>query len=387
MQGLLSSTPIFVAVLAIVISLVLSFGSGFYFTEEHDGTAGTTSAWSNREPPLPPNDSNNHNNDPPFTSIIFRGGRDGTTNLVGRLHPPSTNHHKNAPHPVIVLAHGLGLAQSCSLQPYVDAFSKAGYAALTFDYATFGRSSRLPRHVVDPKTHIADLKAAIAALHDQAAARNVDPDRIGLWGTSFGGGHVLSAVATSSSEEGHVHIRAAAIQVPALASGLESAAESTMGNPGVYLPALVKTLGGVLKGLLLAPTGSAAWYLPLHGPPGSCAVMQNPGDDEGYGSLCPRGGLWRNAVTSTSVLRMLPYRPLSVLSSGRTEEENVLPPMLVLAAELDTLCPFRYAERAVERMERAELVRIDGAGHFDVYEGDVLEFTLRKEIEFFEKHL
>ncbi len=62
----------------------------------------------------------------------------GATMLSGKLFLPPNDSHK-AP-PVIILAHGLGLSQDSSLEPFVDAFTAAGFAAFTFDYATFGAS-------------------------------------------------------------------------------------------------------------------------------------------------------------------------------------------------------------------------------------------------------
>lgn len=64
--------------------------------------------------------------------LRFVGG-DGFTLLRGNLHMPYSELKLIDKPPVIVLAHGLGLSQDCSLEPFVKAFTQAGFAALTFD--------------------------------------------------------------------------------------------------------------------------------------------------------------------------------------------------------------------------------------------------------------
>ena len=89
----------------------------------------------------------------------------------------------------IVMAHGLGGTRDAGLEPFAERFADNGYTVLLFDYRHFGASDGEPRQLLSIKRQLADWKAAVA--HARGLP-GVDPDRIGLWGTSFSGGHVLT---------------------------------------------------------------------------------------------------------------------------------------------------------------------------------------------------
>lgn len=95
--------------------------------------------------------------------------------------------------PCVVLCTGFGGTQDTpSVVANAHAFADAGYLALTFDYRTFGESGGEPGQLVDISGQLADIHAAVefARRHDR-----VDAGRIVLWGTSLGGGHVVTAAA------------------------------------------------------------------------------------------------------------------------------------------------------------------------------------------------
>lgn len=305
--------------------------------------------------------------------IRFIGG-DGSTMLAGRIALPLAT---NESVPVILLAHGLGLTQDCSLEAFVEAFTSAGFAAFTFDYATFGASEGLPRHQVKPNRHIADIHAAIEMLRRDAAALGIDKSRIGLWGTSLGGGHVLTVASTDSS------LKAVVALVPHLQSAAQTLLDTLLKDPLVGSLGVLKVTGALIKWGVHALLRQGTTYIPLHGLPGSAAMMQNPGDDEGYGSLVvPRGGLygWRNAATVGSMVAILGYRPLNHVTTVKV-------PSFLIAAEHDTLCPAKQAQEASNLIEGAKFVQLSGVGHFDVYTGTELQTTLEETVAFLTKHV
>jgi cephalosporin-C deacetylase-like acetyl esterase len=59
---------------------------------------------------------------------------------------------------------------------------------LLFDYRHFGASGGEPRQRVSPHDQIEDYRIALTCL---SLLPEVDADRLGVWGTSFSGGHVL----------------------------------------------------------------------------------------------------------------------------------------------------------------------------------------------------
>lgn len=119
------------------------------------------------------------------------------------------------PRPGILLCHGWGGLKEHLAERYAVAFAKAGFVCLVFDYRGWGESdgrlistaetpmlteagvqtvsARVIREVVDPVDQVADIRACLAWLSTEAG---VDPQRIGLWGSSYGGGHVVFVAGT-----------------------------------------------------------------------------------------------------------------------------------------------------------------------------------------------
>jgi dienelactone hydrolase len=78
------------------------------------------------------------------------------------------------------------------LHQYADRFAKAGLAAFAFDYRTFGGSDGEPRNWISPRRHLDDWRAALDYVTNTLGGRGaIDAGRVGLWGTSYGGGHAL----------------------------------------------------------------------------------------------------------------------------------------------------------------------------------------------------
>ena len=131
------------------------------------------------------------------------------TRLSGDLWYPQNKNEKDKL-PAIIMCHGWGGVRSHLNSAYAPLFAKAGYVVLTFDYRGWGDSdSRLVlkeqmpipdkdgmvrvnvqaiRELVDPFDQTEDIINCINFILGEPM---VDPNRIGLWGTSYGGGHVL----------------------------------------------------------------------------------------------------------------------------------------------------------------------------------------------------
>jgi fermentation-respiration switch protein FrsA (DUF1100 family) len=100
-----------------------------------------------------------------------------------------------APRPAISMAHGFGATRWHGLNRFAELFAGAGFVVLLHDHRTFGLSTGQPRQDINPWTQIEGWRRAISYLE---ALPQVDPGRIGIWGSSFAGGHVLVLGATDS---------------------------------------------------------------------------------------------------------------------------------------------------------------------------------------------
>ena len=105
----------------------------------------------------------------------------------------------------VVLAHGWAGIREAGLDAYARRFADAGLAALVFDYRHFGASEGEPRQLLDIDRQLADWAAAITYARSR---QDADPARVALWGTSFGGGHVLATAARDR------RVAAVVVQVP-----------------------------------------------------------------------------------------------------------------------------------------------------------------------------
>ena len=113
--------------------------------------------------------------------ISFQSG--GYT-LKGHLYLPSGG----GPHPTVVMAGGWCYVKELVQPEYAKVFAEAGVAALVFDYRNFGDSEGDIRQHIDPWEQIEDYRNAISFAETLDV---VDNSRIGLWGISYSGGHVL----------------------------------------------------------------------------------------------------------------------------------------------------------------------------------------------------
>ncbi len=98
----------------------------------------------------------------------------------------------DGPHPLVILAHGLGGLKEWTIPEVADALVGAGIAAMAFDYRNFGDSDGRPREEVDHYGRIEDWQSAISYA---TTLPEIDRDRIGIWGTSLGGRDVLAVAA------------------------------------------------------------------------------------------------------------------------------------------------------------------------------------------------
>jgi uncharacterized protein len=266
--------------------------------------------------------------------------------------------------PAITMAHGYAGTKYHGIEGMARSFADAGFVVLLHDHRGFGDSGGEPRHDVNPWQQIADWRRAISYLQDCA---DVDPDRIGLWGTSYAGGHAIVLGATDG------RLKAVVAQVPTIdgyASGLRRVAPDAVAE--------------------LEARFAADERAQLRGePPATQMVVSNdPARPSSYKSgdavsfyLRPLPeGVWENKVTVRSMRWARMYEPGSFI-------ERVSPtPLLMVVSDHDRITNTDLALKAYGRaLEPKRLVMLKG-GHFDPYLGQ-FEAASRAATEWFKAHV
>lgn len=267
--------------------------------------------------------------------------------------------------PVIVMAHGFGAIRALRLPAYAEPFAAAGYTVVTFDYRGFGDSDGTPRQVLDVSMQHQDWTAAIAFARE---LEGVDPSKVVAWGTSFGGGHVISLAGKGES------LAAIIAQVPHVSG--PAAVRSTG-----LLPSLrVVWLG--LRDQISAWAGREPVYVDSVGAPGQTAVMTSPDALPGTAELIAQSELapdFRMDVAARIVLKIGLYSPKRWAAGVRC-------PALVQIAEADAITPRRVAEEAAARMAHAT-VRTYVGGHFDPYVEPLFSAVIGDQLAFLADHV
>ena len=266
-----------------------------------------------------------------------------------------------APAPLVVMGHGLGAVREMRLDVYAERFAAAGFAALVFDYRHFGASGGEPRQLLDIGRQLGDWAAAL----DYARGlEGIDPARIALWGSSFGGGHVLEAAA----RDGRV---AAVVSQCPFTDGLASMRSA---DPRVAARLSVLALRDDATRL----TGRAPVRVPVAGAPGSTALMTAPDALAGVQQLS--AGLdVDHTVCARIGTRIAPYRPGRAL-------RRLTAPALLCVCENDSVAPASAALRHAARGNNVEVRRYP-IGHFEIYWGDWFERAVGDQIDFLRRKL
>lgn len=162
-----------------------------------------------------------------------------------------TPDNSSGPYPVVVMAGGWCYVKEVVMPHYADYFVKRGMATLIFDYRNLGESEGEPRQHLDPWAQIEDYRNAISFV---AAQSELDPDRIGVWGISYSGGHALilaaieprirCAVSNIPVIEGYTNMRR--VQGERLFGRLQEMVASDRerryrGEPGGFIPMSSRT--------------------------------------------------------------------------------------------------------------------------------------------------
>ncbi|WP_280435212.1 alpha/beta hydrolase [Nocardia carnea] len=274
------------------------------------------------------------------SDVEFRSG--GLT-LRGWLYRPDA---RTGAVPLVVMTHGFAGVKEW-VAPFAEVLSAAGLACLVYDHPGFGTSDGLPRFEVDPAAQIEGYRDAVT--HAQTLD-GIDTDRIGIWGTSYAGAHVLVVAATDR------RVRAVVSQVP-LTNGW-----ATFGRlvPSTMLPAVHQAIAADRS----ARAAGEPHQLIKAASDDPTELVAMPGTEvyEWLMANGPQVPTWRNEVSLSSIDKFQSYAPEAFL-------RRISPtPLLMVIAEQDTLTPSDIALQSyADALEPKQLALIPG-GHFAVYE-------------------
>lgn len=271
---------------------------------------------------------------------------------------------KQAPFPAISMCHGFAAVKEHGLEKFALAFCEAGFAVLVHDHRNFGASEGLPRDDIDPWAQIMDWRRAISFLESMP---ETDSERIGVWGTSFSGGHTLVLGATDR------RVRCVVSQVPTI-SGFEQSRRRVSPDAA---PSFFETLVDDLRGQHL---GSAPRYQAVVADDPSEMAAYRAADAVAFYKQDIGDAAWHNTVTLRSTFLARMYEP------GIWASRVSPTPLLMIVALDDRVTMTDLELQAYESaLHPKELVLVKG-GHFQPYEA-AFDTASSAAINWFKQHL
>ena len=290
------------------------------------------------------------------------GFKVGETVLRAWLYLPE---NLSAPVACVIMNNGFGGTMGIILESYALRFQEAGMAVFTYDYRHFGTSEGEPRQLFNISYQLEDLSAVIEYVR---GLKEINPEKIALWGTSAAGGYGIVTAAQDKK------IACVVGQCPALDSHADGKLALEREGIGFFLRLFVHAQRDMGRSRF----GVSAHKIPIVGKPGSLAMITAPGAFDGYSKLVPPDFI--NEVCARILLRTHGYNPIDYA-------KDVQCPVLLLICEKDNLVSKGSYLRIAKILGQYAEVKIYPIGHFDIYVGEGFEKAVSDQIAFFKKHL
>ncbi len=255
----------------------------------------------------------------------------------------------DAPAPGLVMGNGFANVRQMYLPQYAQVFAAAGFATLAIDYRYLGESDGQPRQQVLPESQCDDLRNALSWMSERP---DVDADRLGLWGTSFAGGHALRIASYDR------RVKTVVAQVPAI--GLWRYLRRS--EPAVREAFLTTALAERLQ---FART-SQPRMLAITAPDRAESILGAASYDW-HRRNEQRHPSFQNAIAAHSLDRIVAYDPAGFI-------EDISPtPLLMILADHDTTTPSEIACAVFDRAAEPKQLMQFGGGHYDVYDDETVK--------------
>jgi hypothetical protein len=280
------------------------------------------------------------------------------TKLVGDIYLPDTP--ASGPCPGIVLCGGYTGVKEVYAPDFAARLAEAGYASIAFDYKGWG-SSEGPANRLDPYGRVWDAFAALTLLADRD---DVDGDRIGVLGWSYGGATAIWLAATDP------RIRCVSAVV-------------TIGNgrrwmEGVRSTEEVAALNDRSKKdrLNRLRTGDSEPALP------QSVLHMSAREKELWAAARAESAVEPAPVPLEFIDETMAFHPEWVV-------DKIAPrPLLLVATEMDGVTPPEESQKLYDVAgEPRKLVMIPDCGHFEVYTGAPFDQTCSETVAWFDTYL
>jgi uncharacterized protein len=262
--------------------------------------------------------------------------------------------------PAILLCHGYTGTRDLYLPAIAHPLNDAGFVVMTFDYKGWGDSDG-PKSRLDPYGRVADAQAALTVL---AAEPGVDSNRLGIYGTSYGGATVVWVGAVDS------RVRCV---VSVVAPGNGARWMRSVRRPDEYHDLLARSEADRLK---RAITGASEFV-----DRGEILFADRASSELGAAER-------RKHPAAVNTLP-LEYVDDTLIFNPEWIVDRIAPrPVLFVATDDDRLVP---PEESIALHARAgepkKLIILKGFGHYDVYSGEALRQVMAEAIPWFQQHL
>jgi dipeptidyl aminopeptidase/acylaminoacyl peptidase len=277
--------------------------------------------------------------------------------IKGILYLPEQSHYAGK-YPTIILNHGFAGVKEFLLPNFARRFCQNGYAALTFDYRGFGESEGIPGKL-SPQNQIIDIRNALTFLQ---SFEEIDAEKIGLWGTSYGGANSIVVAGIDKRVKCLVAQLTFGDGARVITNHLSEEEKERLNE--TLMKVWVKT---VVKNKVMLV--------------GIDKVLTDEQSLEFY----------RKNVEKTPSLKIkLPFLTIKETMEYKPEQylKMVDVPILIVGAENDRVNPKQESESLYEKANHPkELFMVKQATHYDLYEGDKFEKVVQKQLEWFNKYL
>jgi fermentation-respiration switch protein FrsA (DUF1100 family) len=285
--------------------------------------------------------------------------------LVGWLYMPAAL-KQGEKRPTIVMAHGWSAVKEMYLDDFAAKFANGGFVVLVFDYRNFGDSEGEPRSHIDPSMQLEDYKNAITWATLQPM---VDAGRIGIWGSSYSGAHVIHLAAFDR------RVKCAVAQVP-LVNATDNFRRLVRAD---HFPG---TQAWLAADRAEEYTTGKINYLPVVDEQGKPSALPTQDSYDWFIKAGKtRAPKWENRQTVRSLELALEYNP------GANIHLISPTPFMMIVAQNDVLTPTDLAIEAFGRAREPKQLVILSGGHFDAYTGAGFQQSSTPALSWFRQHL